>query len=166
MKQTPRYDPLNVDPSALKPVLSNLFNNTLVQCWMSSDQKDRIHVGTHNIECTGSIREARYRETKTGRFDGLHLLGSSGQKAYTNSVLNILKTVGMVDPSFDHSGCQQTQHQARNRNYVKRNNNWQMDVDARKAECGKKTFSKVYNEYYVPTKNRFSSLEDNYLGNY
>ena len=33
MKQTPRYDPLNVDPSALKPVLSNLFNNTLVQCW-------------------------------------------------------------------------------------------------------------------------------------
>ena len=57
MKQTPRYDPLNVDPSALKPVLSNLFNNTLVQCWMSSDQKDRIHVGTHDIECTGSIRE-------------------------------------------------------------------------------------------------------------
>ena len=105
MKQTPRYDPLNVDPSALKPVLSNLFNNTLVQCWMSSDQKDRIHVGTHDIECTGSIREARYRETKTGRLDGLHLFGSSGQKTYTNSVLNILKTVGMVEPSFDHSEC-------------------------------------------------------------
>ena len=41
-----------------------------------------------------------------------------------------------------------------------------MDVDTRKAECGKKLFSRVYNEYYVPTKNRFSGLEDNYPGNY
>ena len=90
MKQPPRYDPVTVDPCSIKPVLSELFNSTLVQCWMSSKLKDRIFLGSHNIDCTGGIREARYRETQTGRFDGLHLLGSSGKKAYTNSVLNIL----------------------------------------------------------------------------
>ena len=133
---------------------------------MSSTLKEKIFVGNHTIECSGSIREARYRETRTGRFDGLHLFGSSGQKAYTNSVLNILKKAEMVDLSFEHSDCPQTRHQARNRNYVKRNNNWQMDVDSRKAECGKKIFSRVYNNYEVPTRNRFNGLADNYQGNY
>ena len=166
MKQTPRYDPANVDPYDLKPVLSELYNRTLVQCWMSSNLKDRINVVGHTIECSGSIREARYRETKTGKFDGLHLLGSSGRKAYTNSVLNILKLAGMVDPNFDHSDCPQTRHQAGNRNYGRRNNNLQMDVDSRKSECGKKVFSDVYNNYQVPTKNRFNGLEDNNQGNY
>ena len=166
MKQTPRYDPSRVDPCSLKPVLSELFNRTLVQCWMASEQKNKIHVGSHNIDCTGSIREASYRDTKTGRFDGLHLYGSSGQKAYTNSVLNILKMANMVDPNFDHNDCPQAKYQAKNKNHVKKNNNWQKDVDTRRAECGKKLFYRLNNEYQVPTQNRFAGLQDNFLGNY
>ena len=57
-----------------------------------------IHVGTHNIECIGAIKEARYRHTRSGKFDGIHLLGSSGHKAFTLSVLNILRAAKVTTP--------------------------------------------------------------------
>ena len=59
MKQTPRYDTAEADPSSLKPVLSQLFNISFTDLWMTSQLKDKIFVGSHNIDCTGSIREAR-----------------------------------------------------------------------------------------------------------
>ena len=66
MKQIPSHDPSHVDPLALKPTLSILFNNTLTDLWMESPHKDKIFVGNHNIECTGAIQESRYRQTKSG----------------------------------------------------------------------------------------------------
>ena len=69
MKQIPRYDPMDVDPLSLKASLSLLFNNTLTSLWMESPLKERLFIGNHNIECNGAIREARYRHTKSGRFD-------------------------------------------------------------------------------------------------
>ena len=62
---------------------------------MQSPHKNKIFVGTH-IECSGGIREARYRCTKSGRFDRIHLYGCTGMKAYTNSVMNILKFAGIL----------------------------------------------------------------------
>ena len=56
MKQTPRYDPPIMDPLSLKPVLSELYNKTLEECLQSSQLKDRIILGTHNIHCSGSQR--------------------------------------------------------------------------------------------------------------
>ena len=162
MKQTPRYDTLEADPSSLKPILSQLFNNSLTESWMTSKLKYRIFVGSHNIDCTGSIREARYRSTKTGFYDGLHLYGSSGRKAYTNSVMSILKSAGLVDPMFDHTNCPQTTYQAKQRGFV-RNQSWQYDVDVRKAGFGKK--AQFNQRYEVPTQNRFSGLSDNFQGN-
>ena len=161
MKQTPRYDPPSIDPHSVKPVLSELYNRTLEQCLQSSQVKDRIFLGTHSIDCTGAIREARYRETTTGRFDGLHLYGSSGTKAYTNSVLSILKSAGMVDPEFDHSNCQQARFQARNRKQAD-NYFWQNDVDTRRSECGR---AQLNTRYEIPTQNRFASLADHFQGN-
>ena len=79
MKQIPRYDPSHVDPLSLKPTLSILFNNTLTELWMESPYKQKIYVGNHNIECTGAIKESRYRHTKSGKYDGIHLYGSSGK---------------------------------------------------------------------------------------
>jgi hypothetical protein len=73
LKQTPRYDPLDIDPLGLKPALSQLFNNTLVDRWLSSPLKNKIFIGSHNIDCSVAIQAARYRHTKTGRFDGVHL---------------------------------------------------------------------------------------------
>jgi hypothetical protein len=114
MKQTPRYDPVSVDPMSLKPALSQLFNNTLMELWISSPMKDRIFVGSHNIDCSGAIQSARYRHTKTGRFDGVHLYGSSGSKAYTKSVLNILRSATLISTEEDyHLSCAQYKYQNR-----------------------------------------------------
>ena len=109
MKQTPRYDPLDVDPLGLKAALSQLFNNILVEMWLSSPLKDKIFVGSHNIDCSGAIQSARYRHTKTGRFDGVHLYGASGSKAYTKSVLNILRSASVISSEDDfHLSCAQS----------------------------------------------------------
>ena len=62
MKHIPRYDPQVSDPLSLKPALSQMFNNLLTELWMSSPLKDRIVIGSHDIECSGAIRESRYRE--------------------------------------------------------------------------------------------------------
>ena len=114
MKQTPRYDPLTLDPLSLKPALSELYNNTLTQEWMDSDYKHKIHIGNHNNDCNGAIREARYRETRTGKYDGIHLYGSSGRKAYTKSVLNILKDARVTTEEYDyHQTCPQYRYQHR-----------------------------------------------------
>ena len=112
MKQIPRYDLPSVDPLGLKPSLSLLFNNILGSQWMDSPLKHKLFVGDHNIECNGAIREARYRHTKTGRYDWIHLYGSSGRKAYTNSVLNILRLAKVTSQDF-HGPCEQFRFQTR-----------------------------------------------------
>ena len=62
LKQIPRYDPQEVDPMAIKQALSQLFNNTLVQLWVDSPPKSKILVGSHNIDCFGSIRDIQSLE--------------------------------------------------------------------------------------------------------
>ena len=114
MKQTPRYDPLDVDPLALKPALSQLFNNTMIELWMNSQKKEQIFIGSHNIDCSGAVQSARYRHTKSGRFDGVHLYGSSGSKAYTLSMLNILRSASLITNEDDyHLSCAQYRYQHR-----------------------------------------------------
>ena len=93
LKHIPRYDPVAVDPLHIKPALSQIYNNNMTNLWMSSPFKSKIFVGSHNIECNGAIREARYRCTKSGRFDGYHLYGATGIKSYTNSVMQILQRI-------------------------------------------------------------------------
>ena len=118
MKQTPRYDPVITDPLQLKPMLAQLFNNTLTELWTSCPLKEKIHIGTHNIECTGAIQSARYKHTKSGKFDGVHLYGSSGSKAYTNSVINILKSASLTTAEHNyHYDCPQIRYQNRASRY-------------------------------------------------
>ena len=118
MKQTPRYDPLTTDPLSIKPALSQLFNNTLTELWVSCPMKHKIHIGTHNIDCTGAVQSARYRHTQTGKFDGVHLYGTTGSKAYTNSVLNILKAASLTTSEYNyHLSCPQYRYQNRKSRY-------------------------------------------------
>ena len=145
MKQTPRYDPVDVDPLTLKPALADLYNKTLTDCWMNSRLSKKIFVGAHNIECSGAIREARYRHTMSGRYDGVHLYGSSGKKAYTLSVLNILKSAKLTTSDYDyHQNCNQSKFQRVTRYRVN----------------GKQNYVKwtIPQSHPVPTSNRFSSL--------
>ena len=139
MKHIPRYDPLTSDPLSLKPALSQMFNNLLTELWMSSSFKNKIVLGNHNIDCSGAIRDSRYRESRTGRFDGIHLLGNSGRKFYTLSVMNILNLADLTTPEYSyHQTCPQTQHMKRQR-----------DV---------RVENKRQPEFTLPTHNRFSRL--------
>ena len=74
----------------MKQALAQLFNSTLGELWLDSPDKDKIVLGLHNLECAGGIREARYRDSIGKRYDGVHMYGPSGMKAYTVSVLDIL----------------------------------------------------------------------------
>ena len=165
MKQTPRYDPINVDPLSLKPALAELYNNTLTQEWMDCDIKDKIYIGNHNIDCNGAIREARYRETRTGRFDGIHLYGSSGRKAYTKSVLNILKDAQVTTEEYNyHQDCPQYRYQHRqdrHTNYRTHNTVQQFTLPVYNRNLSNKmpVFS-------LPTENRFAALSRKSQGNW
>ena len=168
-----------MDPLGLKPALSEIYNNKLSNMWINSGMKDKIFVGTHEtIACTGGVREARYRCTQSGRFDGVHLYGPSGIKTYTNSVMKILQKADLV--SNDCSPCPQFQYQDR-RSGVRQArpcNSWEQDRDIRhqnlRPSSGQTRFSSVttrgqkqvtsrlsYSNY-----NRYDVLSDAPQGNF
>ena len=157
MKQVPRYDPSHVDPLGLKPSLALLFNHTITGLWMDSPNKDKIFIGEHNVDCTGAIRESRYRHTKSGRYDGIHLYGSSGRKALTLSVLNILKAANVTSSEHDyHQSCSQYKYQhRRNRNQPRQS----VNPNDRKFKSSQQSFT-------VPTQNRFTGLPTVDQGNW
>ena len=162
MNKTPRYDPANVDPLCLKPALAELYNNTMTEQWMSSGQKDKIVIGNHNIDCVGAIRQSRYMVTKTGKYDGIHLFGSSGQKSFTNSVLNILKFSQLTSPKYDfHQNCPQTKRQQQT--YKQRQ---QTDHQWQQVQGNRRTNNSRDEGFRVPMENRFETLSDLNQGNY
>ena len=149
IKQLPRYDPLHLDPLGLKPSLSLLFDNTLTNLWMESPLKERICIGNHNIECSGAIRESRYRHTKTGKYDGIHMYGSSGQKAFTLSVLNILQGAQVTSSEHDfHLSCSQFKYQ-------NKQHRTKQDYARKSNRRNENT-----NDRFVPTHSRFTGLDD------
>ena len=160
MKQIPRYDPSHVDPMGLKPALALLFNNTISNLWMNSPHREKIFIGNHNIDCTGAIKESRYRETKSGKYDGYHLLGNSGQKALTLSVLNILKAANIVSSEYNfHQSCPQFKFQNRRNRGQYRQPNQSNGNNNRKSRNTQQTFT-------LPTNNRFTRLPTMDQGNY
>lgn len=150
MKQIPRYDPASVDPLALKTALSQLFNNTLTNLWTDSPLRQKIYLGNHNIECSGAIRESRYRHTKSGKFDGIHLYGSSGMKAYTLSILNILQQAKVTSSEYTfHQSCPQAVYQQRT---------YKSATKTTKSTRDQKIPQSLF---AVPIYNRFASLQLN-----
>jgi hypothetical protein len=123
---------------------------------MKSPLKNKIFVGTHNIECSGGIREARYRCTKSGKYDGVHLYGTTGTKAYTNSVMNILKAAGFIP--VECPPCPQFQYQ--NRKYEEKNSS-----QSRAKQCFNHVQDKDIrpkNVFTIPTQNRFNTFSGNF----
>ena len=89
MNHGPRFDTVNVDPFRLKPKLANFANNYLLELWIDSPHKERIHVGNHSL-------------------DGLHMYGIQGKVAYTESVLDILLTSFQTPTQAqEHTSCPQ-----------------------------------------------------------
>ena len=162
LNQTPRYDEPSVDPLNLKPAFVQLFNNTLSRLWMDSPWKSKLSIGLHSLECSGGIKEARYRDSKNGKFDGVHLFGPSGRKAYTVSILNILKSANMLELTNDQSALEfyksQLQFQFQKRKSqryptARRQPNSTNDRDVRQNRN-----STYKQRYTVPTSNLFEHL--------
>ena len=93
----PRFDQRNIDPMGLKPNLAIFANNYLMELWFYSPLKNNIHLGNHNLDCTGEVRRQRYTDIYSGKYDGVHKYSELGREAYMKSVLNILRS------SFDIS---------------------------------------------------------------
>ena len=54
MEHPPRFDMVNVDPTFMKPKLARVANGSLGQMWLSSKLKDKISIGHHSLESSGS----------------------------------------------------------------------------------------------------------------
>ena len=130
LKQVPRYESNTVDPFRIRASMAQLFNDTLIELRACSVYKEEIFIGNHDLDCSGGIREARYKSKH--RFDGVHLFGSSGIKAYTESVLMVLREAGVTKksphPYFHRYHLSNTRHE---------------------------------NVYSIPTQNRYSALSQN-----
>ena len=158
MKQVPRYDPISTDPHSIKAAISQLYNDTLMKLWLGSPLKHRLTIGSHSLECSGGVRDSRYRYME--RFDGIHLLGPSGRKAYTESVLRIIRSGGHIQsppPSYFrryHSSEKLTKPPAQSGEFAcpTQDTDFLNDMDVRY----KKQNNNFSFQYSLPTANRFN----------
>ena len=110
MERVPRFDTKGDDPTSVKSDLSHFANDVLHQLLDNSELKDKIIIGKHNIECSPDAREYIYG--RGTNFDGIHLCGPSGQKAFTSSIANILTNIA-TQPSSSSGGLAYSQRRAR-----------------------------------------------------
>ena len=93
LEHAPRFDTVDVDPTGIKPKLAHLANATLNDMVNNSGMKDRISIGKLNLNCHGDEVGARYRDSWTGKFDGVHMYSSHGKDVFTRSMLEIFKSI-------------------------------------------------------------------------
>ena len=157
MSHAPRYDTRDVDPVGLKPNLANFANSYFLELWLNSPMKDKIFIGSHNLECSADVKMKRYRDEHSGRYDGVHLYGSAGKTAYTASVLNILLS------SFETPAPAQVH-----------SNQTRQPTDDYHTNCPQAQYSKKQKQKYssvvagkssIKTQNRFSPLGE-FSGNF
>ena len=67
MNHAPRFDMSKVDPVSLKPKLAMFANSFLLELWLDSPQKNRILIGSHNLDCSGSQKIERYADKRSGK---------------------------------------------------------------------------------------------------
>ena len=113
MEHPPRFD-------GMKSQLVQVANNALKDLHANSPCKDMIFIGQHSLEShgVGDMHLARYQDSFTGRYDGVHLYGAAGARDYTDSVDSLLLMAfsgtrteqGSTD---DHTNCEQAQYQWR-----------------------------------------------------
>ena len=171
MKQIPRYDFLTSNPPGLKHLLSDLYNETLDKLYDECEYKDRVIMGDHDLECAGGVLQARYKDSLANRFDGVHMYGPSGKKAYTESVMKILNSAQLVKTTppkyyeeFYHKNCRQTRYQSKQKSQFqahKQNQNTNFQ-----SKTKTKTRPEQAYQYVIPTRNRFTTLGDYFPKNY
>ena len=126
LEHAPRFDMTEVDPTRLKPRLARYANYNLAQMCNNSVFKDKLSIGKHSLDSDISMHTTRYRDNKTGRYDGIHMFGRQGSIAFTDSVSNILECV--LKLQFSHSHCPQAQHMKTQSNLSQRNTKYNVSV--------------------------------------
>ena len=89
LDRTPRFDPQSVDPSNLKPKLSEYGNLVLREEHNKSDVKDKIVICSHSLPDV--FQQNLFGHPESNGFDGIHYAGVDGANHYTRSVCNILQ---------------------------------------------------------------------------
>ena len=128
MNHTPRFDTPDVDPVGLKHNLANFANSCLLELWMDCTMKDKIFIGSHNLESSGAQKTHRYTDERSRKYDGVHLYGNAGKAAYTESVLNILMAAFQTqapaqssqakqNSDDSHASCPQSKYRKQKRKY-------------------------------------------------
>ena len=96
LKRPPRFDPLSEDPPQLKPQLSSFGNAVLFDLWCNSVFKDKIVIGDHQIpHLLDNDHYKVYGDPHHSQYDGLHMYGQDGRKAFQTSCLDILDKAGL-----------------------------------------------------------------------
>ena len=89
LNHAPRFDHRDIDPMGLKPNLAIFANNYLMELWLYSPLKNKIHLGTHNLDY------------------GVHMHSKLSREEYMKSVQNILlssfEITSTVPPNIKHS---------------------------------------------------------------
>ena len=164
MKQIPRYDDDSSTPTGVKRKLSEMFNANLDKLWTDCPIKNKVMIGNHNLDCSGGIREARYRNIQLKKYDALHMFGPSGTKSYTKSVLSILSSAQLVKaipPKYYNVGTNlknQGRPMNRRTRFSTQNNN--MAASSTHYQNNDSDY-----QYNVPTHSRFAKLSDFFPGN-
>ena len=140
LEHPPRFDMRSQDPMSLKPELATYANNVFRQLWFESKLKHRIVLGKHNLDCSEETRLKRFKDTWNNNYDGVHMFGLAGRRAFTDSVLSILtaslplRTAGQKPRQENyHNNSPQTRH-----------------MNAQKESFG--------TSYSIPVQNRFNVL--------
>ena len=109
LEHIPRFDTSENDPTGLKPNLAKFANHTLGQMCQSSAFKNKITLGKHNLDCDIPRLANRYRNYRTGQYDGINMYGRDGLTAHTDSISHILESV--LNIPFTHTSCPQAKYQ-------------------------------------------------------
>jgi hypothetical protein len=90
MESIPRYDG--------KEKINRYGNMMLHQAKLESTSihKNKVTIGSHNLDCDGGKRASRYGDHGNTHVDMIHMRGSSGRVAYTRSVAAILAKAGLA----------------------------------------------------------------------
>ena len=132
MNHVQRFDTHDDDPLGLKPKLTEFANNFFLQLWLDSQLKNKIFIGSHTLECSDQTKLNRYVNEQTGRYDGVHMYGTDGKPAYTESVINIMISSFQTSapamptkmPANDHKRCPQAKYKNKSNLKVENRFNW------------------------------------------
>ena len=134
-----------------------MFKSTLIELWISSIFRDRIEIVNHNLDCVGAVREARFRDSINGKFDGVNMYGPSGKKAYTISLLQALKSAALCEERL--SALEFFKKFCKEKINLKRKRSVSVDNNDGKVESVVNRDSVAAQEVYsIPVMNRYAPL--------